>query len=60
MTLSKILLLCVLLSSSFVQAQETQYRFDHWTTNDGLPQNSVNSIVQTGDGYLWFTTLVKQ
>ena len=30
------------------------------TTADGLPQNSVNSIVQTGDGYLWFTTLVKQ
>jgi ligand-binding sensor domain-containing protein/signal transduction histidine kinase len=34
-----------------------QYRFDAWTTNNGLPQNSVNAILQTRDGYLWCTTL---
>jgi ligand-binding sensor domain-containing protein len=33
-----------------------QYRFDHWTTDNGLPQNSVRDIVQTRDGYIWFTT----
>ena len=33
-----------------------QYRFDSWTADNGLPQNSVYSIVQTADGYLWFTT----
>jgi len=33
-----------------------QYRFDFWTTDSGLPQNSVRSILQTRDGYLWFTT----
>ncbi len=33
-----------------------QYRFDHWTADNGLPQNSVRGIVQTRDGYLWFTT----
>jgi ligand-binding sensor domain-containing protein/signal transduction histidine kinase len=33
-----------------------QYRFEHWTTDNGLPQNSVRSITQTRDGYLWFTT----
>src|SRR3954464_14982763 len=33
-----------------------QYRFDHWTADNGLPQNSVRDIVQTQDGYLWFTT----
>src|SRR6185312_3740480 len=33
-----------------------QYRFDHWTADNGLPQNSVREIVQTQDGYLWFTT----
>ena len=33
-----------------------QYRFDSWTTNNGLPQNSVNTILQTRDGYLWLTT----
>ncbi len=34
-----------------------QYRFDLWTTDNGLPQNSIYSILQTRDGYLWFTTL---
>src|ERR1043165_397182 len=33
-----------------------QYRFDSWTTDNGLPQNTVHSIIQTRDGYLWLTT----
>jgi signal transduction histidine kinase/ligand-binding sensor domain-containing protein len=33
-----------------------QYRFDSWTTDNGLPENSVNSITQTRDGYLWLAT----
>jgi signal transduction histidine kinase/ligand-binding sensor domain-containing protein len=33
-----------------------QYRFDHWTADNGLPQNSVRDIVQTRDGYLWLST----
>ncbi len=33
-----------------------QYRFDHWTTDNGLPQNSVSMLVQTRDGYLWLAT----
>ncbi len=32
-------------------------RFEAWTSDSGLPQNSVYSILQTRDGYLWFTTL---
>ena len=27
-----------------------------WQTDDGLPENGVNAIVQTGDGYLWIGT----
>jgi signal transduction histidine kinase/ligand-binding sensor domain-containing protein len=33
-----------------------QFRFDHWTTEQGLPQNSVLAIAQTRDGYLWLAT----
>jgi len=33
-----------------------QYRFDSWTTDNGLPQNGLRQITQTPDGYLWFTT----
>lgn len=35
---------------------EAQYRFNTWKTEQGLPQNSVKSIRQTRDGYLWFGT----
>ncbi|MGC2237755.1 MAG: two-component regulator propeller domain-containing protein [Pyrinomonadaceae bacterium] len=41
----------------FVAAAATaQYRSDLWTTENGLPQNTVTSILQTGDGYIWFGT----
>lgn len=32
------------------------YVVDQWTAETGLPQNSVNAITQTPDGYLWLTT----
>ena len=33
-----------------------QYGVDIWTSLDGLPQNSVQAIIQTIDGYLLFGT----
>ncbi|MGA9117910.1 MAG: two-component regulator propeller domain-containing protein [Bacteroidota bacterium] len=33
------------------------YRLDTWTTEQGLPHNSINSIIQTDDGFLWIATL---
>src|ERR1700722_11948835 len=35
---------------------EVNYSFDLWQTENGLPYNSVTSIVQTRDGYLWIGT----
>jgi signal transduction histidine kinase/ligand-binding sensor domain-containing protein len=32
------------------------YAIRVWRTEDGLPQNTVTSAVQTRDGYLWFGT----
>jgi signal transduction histidine kinase/ligand-binding sensor domain-containing protein len=37
-------------------AVHAQGRFDSWSIEDGLPQNSVNDILQTRDGYLWLAT----
>ncbi len=34
----------------------TEYAHNSWGPADGLPQNSVQSIQQTNDGYLWFGT----
>jgi diguanylate cyclase (GGDEF)-like protein len=34
----------------------TQSRLSVWTSESGLPQNTVDAIVQTRDGYLWMGT----
>ena len=34
----------------------TQYVHRVWRSEDGLPQNSVNTVLQTHDGYLWIGT----
>src|SRR5882757_191449 len=36
--------------------QITQYVHDAWKTNDGLPQNASQALLQTRDGYLWVGT----
>lgn len=46
-----LLTVCCLLS-----ANVASYRFDSWTAESGLPQNSVHDVRQTRDGYLWLTT----
>lgn len=33
-----------------------ELRLTHFTTSNGLPQNTVSAIAQTRDGYLWFGT----
>jgi ligand-binding sensor domain-containing protein len=33
-----------------------KYIIDSWQTEDGLPQNSITSITQTPDSYLWLGT----
>jgi ligand-binding sensor domain-containing protein len=55
------LALTVVLAAGFLpvaQAQKnvSKYYFDLWTTDNGLPQNSCNAIVQTRDGYMWIAT----
>ena len=33
-----------------------EFAVDQWTTDNGLPQNTVNAIAQTPDGYVWLGT----
>src|SRR5215831_10245426 len=46
-------ILWLLLTSGFANGQE---RLQFYTTDNGLPNNSVLAILQTRDGYLWLTT----
>jgi signal transduction histidine kinase/ligand-binding sensor domain-containing protein/CheY-like chemotaxis protein len=34
----------------------SQYVFDNWQIQQGLPQNSVEALARTPDGYLWLAT----
>lgn len=50
------LLLAALARSVIAAESPARYHYAAWTVDEGLPQNSVNSILQTRDGYLWLTT----
>jgi ligand-binding sensor domain-containing protein len=51
-------LLCCTLGSGADQSfpHDTKYVCDGWTSDQGLPQNSISAIVQTGDGYIYAGT----
>src|SRR5215212_9998360 len=34
----------------------SQYVFDNWQIQQGLPQNSVEALARTPDGYLWLAS----
>jgi signal transduction histidine kinase/ligand-binding sensor domain-containing protein len=43
-------------TSETVTHASTDYLIQVWNSEDGLPQNSVNCLAQTPDGYLWIGT----
>lgn len=43
-------------SAALAKGKLTDFFQESWTTRDGLPHNTINSIQQTQDGYLWFAT----
>ncbi|MEN8164676.1 MAG: two-component regulator propeller domain-containing protein, partial [Acidobacteriota bacterium] len=53
-----VLALAVVLTAAATPPNGDPGRFmaQAWTTEDGLPQSSVNDLVQTSDGYLWIAT----
>ncbi len=61
---SAVLALCFLAASAWAEGERgldpskamTQYVIDVWNAENGLPQNTVNAILQTRDGYVWFGT----
>lgn len=60
--MNRLVILCILLVIFSVDAQQQtrlplrDYFFETWNTRTGLPHNSINSLAQTQDGYLWVGT----
>lgn len=52
----RILLVIILLLCQIVYTQNNSYKFERFTINNGLSNNSVNCVLQTHDGYLWIAT----
>src|SRR5450432_2907959 len=50
------LLASLLIAPVQAQAYPTQYVPMVWQTEQGLPQNSVNALLQDHDGYIWTGT----
>ena len=65
----RLLIVCLLAAAALSTAGErpvggldpvrdiSHYAHRAWTKRDGLPQNTVEAIAQTHDGYLWFGTV---
>src|SRR5262245_7261711 len=55
---SAIILLCAfcLVYANEPQSTPNQYRHQLWTSEDGLPTNTIQAIQQTSDGVLWLGT----
>ena len=57
MSCALLVLVCLTSFAGFAQRKSIkQYVHQVWTTENGLPQNSANGIVQTHDGYIWLAT----
>src|SRR5712675_436846 len=57
-----VLLLCALCPPAPVMASApdpsgSPFIINSWSNEEGLPQSSVVSVIQTKDGYLWLGTL---
>jgi signal transduction histidine kinase/ligand-binding sensor domain-containing protein len=46
----------LLAGDSKFRQKDNDFLITKWTTQDGLPQNTITSIFQTRDGYLWIGT----
>jgi signal transduction histidine kinase/ligand-binding sensor domain-containing protein len=51
-----LLILFMTISSSVASAFSDQFVTRTWQKEDGLPSNSLYSIIQSADGYLWLAT----
>ena len=57
MILHKVYFLLVLIGTLYVDASAQQIRFEHLNSENGLPVNSVTSIAQDDQGFIWMGSM---
>lgn len=55
-TICIVLIYGTVLSSSIIRAEKVNYRFQYYTTEEGLSQDNVDCILKDSRGFLWFGT----
>ncbi|VAX27251.1 DNA-binding response regulator, AraC family, partial [hydrothermal vent metagenome] len=50
------IIILVLLLSYSLSAQNSSYKFNHLTVENGLSNNVVNAVIQDSTGFIWFGT----
>jgi len=55
--INRLIFLNLLLSLNLFGQTPIYTNYQHYTTEHGLPQNYVSSIVQDKDGFIWVGTL---
>lgn len=56
LSLVLLVVFCLIIIRCQLYAQEVDYHYLHFTQKDGLPSNTVYSVTQDKDGYLWIGT----
>jgi ligand-binding sensor domain-containing protein/signal transduction histidine kinase len=51
-----LLLLALIIALQYSYAQPAHLSFDHLSIKEGMPDNSINDIIQDNQGYIWLTT----
>lgn len=54
----RLILLISYIIGTCLASFSADYRFDHYSTADGLPNNRIRNIIQDKAGYLWITTSI--
>ncbi|MBK8983615.1 MAG: hypothetical protein IPM38_15200 [Ignavibacteria bacterium] len=52
-----VLFLLTLLDADYLFCQNCNYKFDRYTTNDGLSSNTITCLIKDKDGFIWIGTI---
>ncbi|MEO8209621.1 MAG: two-component regulator propeller domain-containing protein [bacterium] len=52
-----VIILLTLLEANYLLSQNCNYKFDRYTTNDGLSSNTITCLIKDKEGFIWIGTI---